>query len=63
MTTTNINPNSGARLGASDFQRLLTVDGRLFETEAATPCRVKFNAAHDLWFSRFATASAPPSSA
>ena len=53
MTTTSINPNSGARLGASDFQRLLTVDGRLFETEAATPCRVKFNPDHDLWFSPF----------
>jgi Transcription factor WhiB len=38
-------------LGPSDLRFLLTIDGRLFETEAATPCRV--NTDGDLWFSPF----------
>ena len=29
------------------------VDGRLFETTAATPCRINYGSGHDLWFSRF----------
>jgi len=33
------------------MHHLLTIDGRLFETEAATPCRV--NTDGDLWFSPF----------
>jgi WhiB family redox-sensing transcriptional regulator len=50
MTTTN----QAARLGTSDLQRLLSADqARLFETEAATPCRVGSDADKDLWFSPF----------
>lgn len=40
-----------ARLGPSDFQHLLAVGGRLFETDAATPCRL--HRGRDLWFSPF----------
>jgi hypothetical protein len=39
------------RLGASDLHSLFTVEGRLFETEEDTPCRV--STAGDLWFSPF----------
>lgn len=53
MTTAHTGTNSGARLGANDFERLMTVDGRLFETEALTPCRMNVNPDHDLWFSPF----------
>lgn len=44
-----------ARLGPSDFQHLLSAGGRLFETEASTPCRVHTDPAkgRDLWFSPF----------
>jgi WhiB family transcriptional regulator, redox-sensing transcriptional regulator len=45
------NAEQGARLGPSDFQHLLTMGGRLFETDAATPCRVHRDG--DLWFSPF----------
>ena len=43
------------RLGPSDFLHLLTVNGRLFETEAETPCRRHASASpdRDLWFSPF----------
>ncbi len=49
----------GARLGPSDFLHLLTVNGRLYETEAQTPCRVHTavtqgsRLGRDLWFSPF----------
>jgi WhiB family transcriptional regulator, redox-sensing transcriptional regulator len=45
----------GARLGPSDFLHLLTINGRLYETEAQTPCRVHtaVNEGRDLWFSPF----------
>jgi hypothetical protein len=39
------------RLGPSDLHALFTVDGRLFETDEDTPCRV--STAGDLWFSPF----------
>jgi WhiB family transcriptional regulator, redox-sensing transcriptional regulator len=39
------------RLGPSDLHSLFTVEGRLFETDEATPCRV--STAGDLWFSPF----------
>jgi hypothetical protein len=39
------------RLGPSDLLPLFTVEGRLFETEDDTPCRV--DTASDLWFSPF----------
>jgi WhiB family transcriptional regulator, redox-sensing transcriptional regulator len=44
-----------ARLGPSDFQHLLTGGGRLFETEAMTPCRRETSRpeGRDLWFSPF----------
>jgi WhiB family transcriptional regulator, redox-sensing transcriptional regulator len=44
-----------ARLGPSDFLHALTVNERLFETEAQTPCRTHTDVAegHDLWFSPF----------
>ena len=54
--TTMTNTTTGthnARLGAGELQRLLQVDGRLFETTATTPCRINYGAGHDLWFSRF----------
>src|ERR1700742_3183582 len=38
------------RLGPSDLHSLFTVEGRLFETEEDTPCRVSPG---DLWFSPF----------
>jgi WhiB family transcriptional regulator, redox-sensing transcriptional regulator len=39
------------RLGPNDLHALFTVEGRLFETDEETPCRV--NTAGDLWFSPF----------
>ena len=43
-----------APLGPSDFQHLFTVGGRLFETEATTPCREAARPGNrDLWFSPF----------
>jgi WhiB family redox-sensing transcriptional regulator len=39
------------RLGPSDLHSLSTVEGRLFETEEDTPCRV--STAGDQWFSPF----------
>lgn len=50
-----IGAEQAARLGPSDFQHLLTVGGRLYETEAITPCRQHRNPSHgrDLWFSPF----------
>jgi WhiB family redox-sensing transcriptional regulator len=43
-----------ARPGPSDFQHLLSVGGRLFETEAVTPCRRETTSyGRDLWFSPF----------
>jgi len=53
-TMTNTTTSShNARLGAGELQRLLQIDGRLFETTAATPCRINYGSGHDLWFSRF----------
>lgn len=49
-TTTSI---ANPRLGAGELQRLLHTDGRLFETDAATPCRVSFKSGEDQWFSPF----------
>ena len=51
--TTTSSSSHNARLGAGELQRLLQIDGRLFETTAATPCRINYGAGHDLWFSRF----------
>lgn len=39
------------RLGPNDLHALFTIEGRLFETEEDTPCRV--STAGDLWFSPF----------
>jgi hypothetical protein len=39
------------RLGPGDVHSLFAIDGRLFETEEDTPCRV--NTDGDLWFSPF----------
>ena len=39
------------RLGPSDLHALFSVNGRLFETDEDTPCRV--STAGDLWFSPF----------
>ena len=52
-TTTTTTSGHNARLGAGELQRLLQIDGRLFETTAATPCRINYGSGHDLWFSRF----------
>lgn len=49
--TTALSTEAERRLGPSDLHYLLTIEGRLFETEAATPCRV--NTDGDLWFSPF----------
>src|SRR3954451_18154957 len=43
---------AAARLGPSDLAHLLTLGGRLFLTEAATPCR-DGAADRDLWFSPY----------
>lgn len=49
------NAEQNPRLGPSDLHHLLTVGGRLFETEAVTPCRRESARAdgRDLWFSPF----------
>ena len=39
-----------ARLGPSDLAHLLTLGGRLFMTEASTPCKDNVGG-NDLWFS------------
>ena len=54
-TDTMTSAEQAARLGPSDFQHLLTVGGRLYETEAVTPCRADTDpaAGRDLWFSPF----------
>jgi WhiB family redox-sensing transcriptional regulator len=46
MTTTV----TAARLGQSDLAHLLTLGGRMFLTEASTPCKEDLGGA-DLWFS------------
>ncbi|MDV3133285.1 WhiB family transcriptional regulator [Mycobacterium sp. 29Ha] len=52
-STTTSTSNHNARLGAGELQRLLQIDGRLFETTAVTPCRINFGAGQDQWFSPF----------
>jgi WhiB family transcriptional regulator, redox-sensing transcriptional regulator len=54
-TDTMTSAEQPARLGPSDFQHLLTVGGRLFETEVMTPCRRHTDPSEgrDLWFSPF----------
>ena len=47
----NRSTDAERRLGPSDLHYLLIIEGRLFETEAATPCRVDTDG--DLWFSPF----------
>lgn len=48
------NAEQNARLGPSDLHHLLTVGGRLFETDAITPCRRHLRTGgRDLWFSPF----------
>src|SRR5262249_12914872 len=44
-------PMPAARLGPSDLAHLLTVGGRLFLTEASTPCKEGDGDRKDLWFS------------
>jgi transcription factor WhiB len=45
-------PEQAARLGLSDFHHMLASDGRLFRTDAQTPCHFQ-DPGRDLWFSPF----------